>query len=154
MIQRIQTVYLLIAEMLIGALFFVPLAEIAGKDGHIYRLDIKGIYLEAALKSELIQSGFFLTLLCGVSLVTLLLAIFKYKNRPLQMRLSRIGIIILCGLVGMIYYYAWSIANGISGTFSLKIYFVFPLIASILIYLAIRAINKDEILVRSIDRIR
>ena len=154
MIQRIQTVYLLIAEILIGALFFVPFAEIAGKEGSIYRFDIKGIYLEGVQKSEIIYSSLPLVLLWAVSLILILITIFLYKNRILQMRISTINIFILLGLGGLIFYYVWSGAKLLMGVYSLTIYLVFPVIAAILIYLAIRAISKDEELVRSIDRIR
>ena len=154
MIQRIQTVYLLIAEMLIGALFFVPFADIAAKDGSIYRFDIKGIYLEGIQKSEIIYSSLPLVILWAVSLILILATIFLFKNRILQMRLSTINIFILLGIDGLIYYYVWSIAKVLLGVYSLTIYLVFPVIAAILIYLAIRAISKDELLVRSINRIR
>ncbi len=154
MIQRIQTVYLLIAEILIGALFYVPFAEIAGKEGSIYRFDIKGIYLEGVQKSEIIYSSLPLVLLWAMSLILILVTIFLYKNRVLQMRISTINIFILLGLGGLIFYYVWSGAKLLMGVYSLTIYLVFPVIAAILIYLAIRAISKDELLVRSIDRIR
>lgn len=154
MIQRIQTVYLLIAEMLIGALFFVPFAEIAGKDGSIYQFDIKGIYLEGIQKAEIIYGSTPLVILWVMSMILILVTIFKYKNRILQMRLATINVFILLGLAGLIYYYVVSSAKILAGVYSLTIYLVFPVIAAILIYLAIRAIRKDELLVRSIDRIR
>ena len=154
MIQRIQTIYLLLAEMLVGILFFVPFAEIAGKEGNIYSFDIKGIYMEGIPKTEIIYSSLPLIILWAVSLILILSTIFLYKNRILQMRLSTINIFILLGFCGLIFYYVWSSANILSGVFSLTVYLVFPIIAAILIYLAIRAIAKDELLVRSIDRIR
>ena len=154
MIQRIQTIYLLIAEMLVGILFFVPFAEIAGKEGNIYRFNIKGIYMEGIQKTEIIYSSLPLIMLWAVSLILILSTIFLYKNRILQMRLSTINIFILLGFCGLIFYYVWSSAKVLSGVYSLKVYLVFPIIAAILIYLAIRAIAKDELLVRSIDRIR
>jgi hypothetical protein len=154
MIQRIQTVYLLIAEILIGVLFFVPFGEIAAKEGSFYKVDMNGIYLEGTPKPEMIYSSLPLVILWIVSLILILVTIFLYKNRILQMRISTVNIFILLGLGGLILYYIWSSAEILSGVFSLSIYLVFPLIASILIYLAIRAIAKDELLVRSIDRIR
>jgi len=154
MIQRIQTVYLLIAEMLIGALLFVPFAEIAGKESSIYRFDIKGIYLEGAPKPEILYSSLPLVILLAVSMILIFASIFLFKNRVLQMKVSTINIFLLLGLGGLIFYYAWSFAKVLTGVYSLTIYLVFPLIAAVLIYMAIRAISKDEDLVRSIDRIR
>jgi len=154
MIQRIQTVYLLIAEMLIGALFFVPFAKILGNEGLIYQFDMKGIYLAGSQKPEIIYGSLPLVILCALSLIILLITIFKYKNRILQMRLSTINILLLIGIGGLIFYYVYSSAKLMQGSYSLNIYLVFPVVAAIFIYLAIRAIAKDELLVRSIDRIR
>lgn len=154
MIQRIQTLYLLVAEMLVAALFFVPFAEIAALEGNVYKFDMKGIYLEGVQKSELIYGSLPLIILCAVSLILILFTILQYKKRVLQMRLSTIIIFLMVGISALIFYYVWSSAKIISGTYSFHIYLVFPIIAAILIYLAIRAIAKDELLVRSIDRIR
>jgi hypothetical protein len=154
MIQRIQTVYLLIAEMLIAALFFVPFAEIAVKEGSGYRFDINGIYPLGVPNPEIILGSLPLVILWALSLILILVTIFVFKNRTVQMRISSINIFLMFSLSGLIYYYGWSGAKMLTGVYSFKIYLVFPLIAAIIIYLAKRAINKDELLVRSIDRIR
>ena len=154
MIQRIQTVYLLIAEILLGVLFFVPFAEIAGKEGNIYRFDIQGMSLEGAQKPDIINSSLPVIILLAISMILILATIFLFKNRVLQMKLSLINIFVLLGLGVLIYYDARSSAKILSGVYSFTIYLVFPLISAILIYLANRAIRKDELLVRSIDRIR
>ena len=154
MIQRIQTVYLLIAEMLIWLLFFVPFADILGKDGKIYRFDIKGISPEGAPSTEMIFSSLPLIIICALTLLLIVITIYRFKNRIQQIKLAKLNIFILLCSEGLMYYYLTSGAKIVSGTTSFHIYFVFPVIAAILIYLAIRAINKDEQLVRSIDRIR
>ena len=154
MIQRIQTIYLLIAEILIGTLFFVPFAKIAAKEGGIYRFDINGVIYEGVQRPETLSNSLPLIILCAVSLTIVLITIFLYKNRMLQMRLCTINIFVLLGLGSLIYYYVSESAKLLSGIYSFTIFLLFPLIAAILIYLAIRAIKKDEMLVRSIDRIR
>ena len=154
MIQRIQTVYLLIAEILIGALFFVPFGKIVVKAGSIYRCDIKGVYPEAIPKPDIIFSSLPVDILWAASLILILLTIFLFRNRVLQMTLAKINIFLMLGLGGLIFYYVWSIAKQLTGIFSFTLYSVFPIISAILIYLAFRAIDKDEKLVRSIDRIR
>jgi hypothetical protein len=154
MIQRIQTVYLLIAEILTGILFFVPFGNIAVKTGSIYRCDIKGVYLEGVPKPEAIFSSLPVDILWAVSLIFILVTIFSFKKRVLQMKLAKINIFLMLGLGGLIFYYVWSIAKQLSGAYSFTIFLVFPVISAILIYLAFRAIDKDEKLVRSIDRIR
>jgi hypothetical protein len=154
MIQRIQTVYLFLAALLIAALFFFPYAEIAGKDNLIYHFSAKGIFQVDVPNAKQIYGSLPIVFLCSFILVLLLVTIFQFKNRVRQMRFSTINIILLIGLSGIIFYYAWKSAQVIGGTYSLTMFSVFPLIAAILVYLAIRGIAKDELLVRSIDRIR
>lgn len=154
MIQRIQTVYLILAGVLTGILFFVPFAEIAGKEGHIYQFDVHGIYLEGVQKPEIVFSSFPVVILLIMNILMIFSAISLFKNRILQMKLSRICILIQLGLGGVIYFSAWSFANQLSGILSPANFIVIPVVAAVLIYLAFRSIKKDESLVRSIDRIR
>ena len=152
MIQRIQTVYFLIAEILISMLFFFPFAEVLGKGGEIYHLDFKGFYPETGNNPNWMGSPLFL--LGTVCFLLLLVTIFQYKRRMLQIKLSAIAVFLLLGVTGLIVYYGWSAVKMVSGTGSLNLVVLSPVIAIIIIYLAIKAINKDEKLVRSIDRIR
>jgi hypothetical protein len=154
MIQRIQTVYLLIAEILIGILFFVPFAGISGKDGSIYRFDLKGLSLDGILKSEIASGSMPLILLWAVSMILIVVTIFMYKNRKQQIWFSIITIFILLGFGSLIFYFVLSNAKLLAGSHSFRIFMIFPVIAAILSYMARRAIGKDEMLVRSIDRIR
>ena len=147
MIQRIQTVYLLISALLTGFLFLMPFAEIV-KDGAVYLFNFKGIVLEGTLK----ENGFSISVLIGIILALHGVAILSYKNRIRQIRLIVFSILLMLGLFGMFFfftYYSFSDAQ-----ISFKISIVFPVVAIILDYLAIRAIGKDEALIRSIDRIR
>lgn len=147
MIQRIQTVYLLISALLTGLLFLLPFAEIA-QDGVIYLFNYKGIVLDGTVK----ENGFSISVLIGIILALHGVAIQSFKNRIRQMRIVVFSILLMVGLFGLFFFftsYTFSDAN-----ISYKISMVFPLVAIILDYLAIRAIGKDEALIRSIDRIR
>jgi len=70
------------------------------------------------------------------------------------MRINLINIILMIGYLGLNYYYIQSFTNQLNGVVSYKITVIFPVVAAILTYLAIRAIGKDEALIRSMDRIR
>jgi len=54
----------------------------------------------------------------------------------------------------LMFYYVSVSKHQIGGHASYSLIFVFPIISSILTYLAIRKIAKDEALVRSMDRLR
>lgn len=152
MIQRIQTVYFLLAELLISTLFFFPFAEIVGKEGKIYQLDLKVFYPDVVQKTSWMGNPLFL--LGAVCLLLILVTIFQYKHRILQIRLAFVAVFLLVGLSGLIFYFGKSAEKMVSGNGSLNLVALSPVIAAIIIYLAIRAIDKDEKLVRSIDRIR
>jgi hypothetical protein len=147
MIQRIQTVYLFISALLIGMLFLLPFAEIVN-EGILYLFNFKGIILDGTLK----ENGFSISVLIGIIMALHGVAILNYKNRIRQIRIIVFTILLMLGLFGMFFfftYYSFSEAQ-----ISFKISILFPVVAIILDYLAIRAIGKDEALIRSIDRIR
>jgi len=147
MIQRIQTVYLFISAFLIGFLFLFPFAEIA-MDGAIYTFNYKGIVLDGTLK----ENGMAISILIGIILALHGVAIQSFKNRIRQMRIIVFSILLMLGLFGMFFFFTWYTFS--EAQISYKISMVFPLVAIILDYLAIRAVGKDEALIRSIDRIR
>ncbi|MCK9639459.1 MAG: DUF4293 domain-containing protein [Prolixibacteraceae bacterium] len=154
MIQRIQTLYLLIAALLVASLFFVPFAELTGKDGAQYLFNISGITVNSSNGSAILDSTWPVLVLVCLSLIILVISIFLFKNRITQIRVSYINISFLFGLKALMYYYTWSGNNLPAGGLHSKIYSTLPLIAAILVFIAIRNIRKDENLVKSIDRIR
>lgn len=147
MIQRIQTVYLIISVILLVLLFLFPFAEIA-KDGMIYLFNFKGILQDGILK----LNGYVIGVMIGFIIILHGMAIMNYKSRLRQVRLLILSILLMLGLFGMFFFFTYYAFNDAQVSF--KIAVVFPVIAIILDYLAIRAIGKDEALIRSIDRIR
>lgn len=147
MIQRIQTVYLIISAILLGLLFLIPFAEIA-KDGMVYLFNFKGISVDGTLK----ENGYAISVLIGIIIALHGVAILSFKNRIRQIRLLVLSILLMLGLFGMFFFFTYYTFSGAQVSFKISI--IFPVIAIILDYLAIRAIGKDEALIRSIDRIR
>ncbi len=136
MLQRIQTVYLLIAAIIAAGLIFVfPLWENnAGEP--VYAVD------------ELIAFGMFIAS-AAISLVS----IFMFKNRKLQFVLGRLNIILNLFLLGVFVY--WSLTLPGEMDISEKgIGMFLPIISIVFIVLANKAIKKDEDLVKSVDRLR
>jgi len=147
MIQRIQTVFIFVAALFISSLLKLEFASLVVND-KLYTFSAKGI----VSGKEIIHDG--LPLMLFISLIVLLhlVAIFLYKKRIRQMRLLGFTILLLIGLTGLMFFFLYTAFDDIKVAF--KIPMSFPLIAVILDYLAIRAIGKDEALVRSLDRIR
>ena len=150
MLQRIQTIFLLIAAGLITAMFFLPLASFI-IDNHVYVFKYRAIFSENA--TPWIQTSA-LAILIAVILLLLLITIILYKHRRLQMRFCIYNIFLNLGFYGLFYFYYYQVVSIHKLIYSFEIASVFPVITIILLWLAFRAIRKDDILVRSVDRIR
>jgi hypothetical protein len=129
MLQRIQTLYLLLASGLPASLFFAPMYETVG--GTTAYSDVTGLFI-----------------LLLLSIATSLGTIFLYRRRTLQIRCCFFNSIVLIGFQGWIAYYFFTTDAAFSVTA------VFPLVAALLIFIAARHIARDEATVRNARRIR
>ncbi|HEY5511047.1 MAG TPA: DUF4293 domain-containing protein [Prolixibacteraceae bacterium] len=154
MIQRIQTLYLLAADLLVSALFLLPFAELSGKEGKLFLFHLTGLITWTTGKGDIVLDTWPLLVITCLIAALLIVVIFQYKNRQLQIKLSYLAVFLLVGLTGLIYFYVWKGSALTGGTYSFKVCFTFPLIAAVFVWLATRGIIKDENLVKSIDRIR
>lgn len=153
MLQRIQTVYLLLVTVLTLALFFLPLAVLQSGD-ELYSFDIFGLNTLLGEK-ELLYPTWGLVVLAVIVMVIALITIFLFKKRMLQIRLTIFNTILLFGFYGLFAYMIY-IFKGNFGelNYSLKFATAFPAVSIVLNYLAIRNIGADEALVRSLNRLR
>lgn len=147
MIQRIQTVYLFVSVLIIASMMKLKLADLSVND-QLYTFMARGIYNGETL----VFNGLAIFIFIWVIVLLHLFVIFKYKKRILQIRILVFAMVMLLGLFGMFFYFTY--AGFTEAKVAFKIPVVFPVVAVILDYLAIRAIGKDEALVRSLNRIR
>ena len=137
MIQRIQTVYLLLAFVVTGVLpFFIPLWTMAdGKDFFF------------------MQNQAYVVIL-GLSTTLSLLGILSYKKRQNQFVIGRLNIILNLILLGLFTYHSLNLSGGTAAVSEKGIGMFLPIVAIVLLVLANKAIKKDEDLVKSVDRLR
>jgi hypothetical protein len=133
-------------------MFFYPYAELLAQDNQVFSYCFNGLFLDG--NESVYFSTFPPLILLSIIVLISFVSIFLFKKRILQMRLGGINLMLMLGYVGLNYYYIKSFSNQLSGVISYNIIVIFPLVSAILAYLAIRAIGKDEALVRSLDRIR
>lgn len=154
MIQRIQTLYLLIAAALVAATVFTPLAYFACGNGE-FALNAFALTDDAG---ETVQSTVYMGVLLALSGILPFVTIFLYGKRLVQIRLCVVEMVLLVGsMVMMGIYYYLSVRAFSQGEFlakSVNIGMFLPSAALIAVILAVRAIFRDEMLVRSADRIR
>jgi glucan phosphoethanolaminetransferase (alkaline phosphatase superfamily) len=91
-----------------------------------------------------------LLILTVLLVVVMLVNIFTYKNRKLQLRIT-IGLI-LVSLLDIFLFYQASMKSIIGGTFALTS--VLALAIPLLLIMAARGIFKDQKLIKSADRLR
>lgn len=82
--------------------------------------------------------------------------IFLFRKRALQMRILNFGLILLIFyyIVGAVFVYVALRGDSPCIGFRPTVWAAFPMVAVILGYLGFRSILKDELLVRSLDRLR
>lgn len=153
MLQRIQTVYLLIIVALTVALLFLPLAVLQSGD-QLFTFDASGLSTMTE-QPELIYPTWGLFALVVIVSLLAFVTIFLFKNRILQIRLCIFNAILMFGIYGLFAFFTWIMKGQLeTASMSFKFALSFPLVSLILDYLAIRNIGADEALVRSLDRLR
>jgi drug/metabolite transporter (DMT)-like permease len=150
MIQRIQTIYLLLASILLSSMFLFSLAGFQINSSQIFEL-----YSYGFLKNgkEFLPT-YPLAILNGLVSIIIFVTIFLYKNRKLQMRTSILSMALVFMHLGLFYYYLITTAKSLNATIYYSISSAMPLLSILLVLLAYRSIRKDEELVKSADRIR
>jgi len=152
MIQRIQTLYLLAIAAMMATAVFTPLAYfVAGADEYLlYAFSLKG--------GETTYSTLYMGIVVALAAIIPFVTIFLYKNRMLQIRLCAVELVLLVGSVifmAIYYYLGGRMFSQLEfNTQGFRIAIIFPVVSLILDYLAMRAIFHDEMLVRSLNRIR
>ena len=135
-------------------MFFFTLVEIIGTDATYYRYDLFGIHEGMGGTAKLTMSVFPLRFLVFVSAALSLLIIFLYRRRIIQIRLCIFNIVLNIGFYALFFFYYHHATRDIEAETYYKLPVVFPVVAIIFLYLAVRNIGKDEVLVRSYNRIR
>jgi hypothetical protein len=152
MIQRIQSLYLLAVAALMATAIFTPLAYFAAgvEEYKLYAFSLQG--------AQESYSTIYMGVIVALAAIIPFVNIFLFKNRLLQIRLCAVELMLLVGsAIFMAIYYFLSNRMFSQLEFSahgFHIAIIFPLIALVLDYLALRAIFRDEMLVKSLDRIR
>ncbi len=152
MIQRRQSIYLLLTAILMAVTAFSPLLVIRMPDLSILDFMSCGIMKKTG---ELFKPTWGVITMAGLSSLIALVNIFLYKKRKLQIRMGYITSLFIVLYYVTLGTYFYVICNNIGAELSSIHYgIVLPFIALILNIMAIANIKKDEKLVKSLDRIR
>jgi FtsH-binding integral membrane protein len=153
MIQRKQSIWLLLAALLNAGVLFCDLYRMQ-IDTHTI---INGTDTVVNTTGQLRVGDHFPSLMIVLVMSILpLVAIFMYGNRKRQIRLSAVALLATASFITMTLFRVTNLAKQIpaptSGNYWLGS--IFPVVALVFLVLAILGIRKDEKLVRSVDRLR
>lgn len=130
MIQRLQSIFFFLAANCVFAVLYLPVIENSG----IQQWGMANTTLA-------IVSAIASTVFC--------IAIFLFKNRPFQKNVGRLGLFMSFVLLVLIAYF-----ENADGAFNVQWAAFLPVLGIVLGSLGVRYVNKDEKLVRGMDRLR
>ncbi|MBC3844997.1 DUF4293 domain-containing protein [Winogradskyella echinorum] len=136
MIQRIQTLYLILAAGISAGLIFVFHLWTNTEGAKVFALD----------------NYMYLSLFMGSALLSLI-SIFSFKNRKSQFVMGRLNILLNFVLLGIFVYQSLNV-SGETNVSEKGIGILLPIFSIVCLVLANKAIKKDEDLVKSVDRLR
>lgn len=144
MIQRVQSIWLFLAAFFSGALFIFPL----------YHYTLAGA-TDASLLGA--RNEYMLLILASLMTIIPLITIFMFKNRKQQKGMVWISILSAVGFIAVMLMKIQNLKNAVppatNDNFALPGP-VIPVIAIVLLLLALSGIRKDEALIKSVDRLR
>ena len=155
MLQRVQSIYLLLASLAMFALFLFPLVHNVYVDGKPLTIMVTGVFQD--INGQHTHTQFFMGITIATAIIGLipLIIIFLYKNRKQQIALCYSALLVIVG------YSFWlsQMAKGVMGSIQIDtrnfgIGLFLSSFSMLLLLLAIRAIKADEKLVKSADRLR
>jgi glucan phosphoethanolaminetransferase (alkaline phosphatase superfamily) len=155
MIQRIQSIYLLLISILSLVYLNVSYLRFHYNISDDLVLNLKGIWLAGVqTKPDLILSQIPLAFVIILIAILAIITVFLYKNRRIQMKMTMALIILGFISIVILIYYAFSIIAKYKASIMPSILMIIPVLVLIFSILAYRAIRRDEDLVRSYDRLR
>lgn len=152
MIQRIQTVYLLLFLIFCVTLYALPVCTVMdGSQLHVFSIREFRVFEGGILKENIPAHTY--RIYNGALIVLSLTCIFLFKNRKLQIRMCSFLILATVVFIFMVFQKADHLVMG--GSKPVYNSGMYVLVVSVLwIFLAMRSIRHDENLVRSADRLR
>lgn len=149
MIQRIQSVYLLVVTILMIICMCNPIGSIIAADNQIS--EFYSLFISMPDGSK-VYAPWALFAIQAIIAVLAFTTIFLFKKRMLQIRLTIFSSVMLIGYYIALVAYIMMLAE--ETTFSATWTVCLPFVAIILNWLAIRGIGADEALVKAYDRLR
>ncbi|MCU0472863.1 MAG: DUF4293 domain-containing protein [Bacteroidales bacterium] len=155
MIQRIQSLYLLLTTIVSGIFLNGGFLRIISSEGSETFLRFSGVYQKAGETGpDLIGRLIPLTIISLLIPLISLTAIFLFKMRKLQLKLTIFLLILEILLILTGAFSAIKMVQSHPSSVIPELNILFPFMEIIFTFLAYIGIRKDELLIKSYDRLR
>ncbi|MCI6823650.1 MAG: DUF4293 domain-containing protein [Bacteroidales bacterium] len=154
MIQRIQSIYLLLAGIFAALAFATPCALFTSAQPDATCTLYGCHYVTSPATEELFSYPFGVTLMTALCMALPLIIIFGYKNRKRQINHVNLAMLLAVAWYAVCAAYCFAAASRTGFEVAPSYGLVFPALSLLALYLAKRGIKHDEALVRAADRIR
>lgn len=155
MIQRVQSIYLFFASLAMFALYMVTIANNVYINGIPTNVKVTGLFQDVNGAQAHTLTFMALTIVTAIVALLPLVIIFLFRNRKQQVTFCYSAVLVI---IGHSFWLAQTVKKATDGVLlnsnNFGIGLFLPPIAILLIFLAIKAIKKDDALVRSADRLR
>lgn len=142
---------LLAVALFSGLMLTGDIISLTAGNGTVFSMRFMGMGEQGG---EIIQRLWPMTVILAIVPLLAIIALFLFRNRQLQMRLTMMVLLLSLGTIILGAFYILMFDRKIDVTIIWKVRVLFPAVSAILAWLAYRAILKDEIRVRSYDRLR
>lgn len=154
MIQRVQSIFIIIAALVMASLIVWPIDTFGSARGMV-ELRWDGVFdVTPGTEVPVIRRMLSLAFVVVVPIILNAVSLFLFKRRPLQMRLAGVAAGFEVCLTAVLVYLSIETARGMEADAHFCVRWLLPLAAAVLDILAYRRISDDEALVRSLDRLR
>lgn|SRR5690554_988091 len=157
MIQRIQTLWLILASLTLFLLFLFPYSHFSDQMGIAHALKITGLYKNIGGEAILSTSFILQTIVLVVLAIFPFFIIFNYKNRKKQSLLVSILIAVIILFGAWIYVSTQKAIEAVNqqvGIGNLDIGALLIPLSIVFLFLALKGIKYDEKLIKSAERLR
>jgi hypothetical protein len=155
MIQRIQTLYLLVAFIATVLFYFFPFATYFENAMSFYEFKITAINHIFQDTVTLHSVPVFMLSVHIILTILVFISIFLFGNRVRQMRVVAVSFLLNAILIGAIFFFSDSFGKEFTATPNYKNFgTLMPVLTLIMLLLANKAIKQDEIKMRKSSRIR
>ncbi len=152
MIQRIQSIYLLLSAIVTVLFMFLPLATLFTPGAPVI---FSAIGVCEAGSGNAVATILPLTIVSALAVILPLVNIFLYRNRPLQIRVCGFTTLMLLAIYATFGIYVFNMSNTLQAeSVQWGAALSMPFVALVLNIIAQSKVRADERLVRSADRLR